>query len=78
MVALIAGRTVNPAPLVNNTCYSFVTDRDVMHVASVHPYDRDKKTFIAAPGGGVSQTWTPLEGEYAQSWAANIWADALA
>ena len=33
---------------------------------------------IAAPGGGVSQTWTPLEGEYALAWAANIWADSLA
>ena len=78
IVALLGGATVNPAPVVNNTCYSYVTDRDVMHVASVHPYDAAKKTFIAAPGGGVSATWTPLEGEYANSWAQNIWADALA
>ena len=78
VVALIAKGRVDPAPVVNNTCYSYVTDRDVMHVASVHPYDADKKTFIAAPGGGVSPTWTPLEGEYANAWAQNIWADALA
>jgi NADPH-dependent 2,4-dienoyl-CoA reductase/sulfur reductase-like enzyme len=78
VVALLSGQPVNPAPLVNNTCYSFVTDRDVMHVASVHPYDAAKRTFIAAPGGGVSQTWTQLEGDYANAWAANIWADALA
>jgi sulfide dehydrogenase [flavocytochrome c] flavoprotein subunit len=28
--------------------------------------------------GGLSPTWTPLEGEYANTWARNIWADALA
>ena len=78
IVALLGGATVNSMPVVNNTCYSYVTDRDVMHVASVHPYDAAKKTFIAAPGGGVSATWTPLEGGYADSWAQNIWADALA
>jgi hypothetical protein len=45
----------------------------------VHQYDKDKKTLIAVPGaGGLSPTWTPLEGEYAFSWAKNIWADMLA
>lgn len=79
IVAMLSGRPVNPAPVTNNTCYSFITDKDVVHVASVHQYDRDKKTFIAVPGaGGLSPTWTPLEGEYAMSWAQNIWADALA
>jgi NADPH-dependent 2,4-dienoyl-CoA reductase/sulfur reductase-like enzyme len=79
IVALLTGRAVNPAPVVTNTCYTFVTDKDVMHVASVHQYDREKKTFIAVSGaGGLSPTWTPLEGEYAFSWARNIWADMLA
>jgi hypothetical protein len=79
VVALLTGQQVNPAPVVTNTCYSFVTDKDVMHVASVHQYDKDKKTLIPVQGaGGVSQTWTALEGEYAFSWAKNIWADALA
>lgn len=79
IVALLAGRSVNAAPVVNNTCYSFVTDKEVMHVASVHQYDKDKKTFIAVQGaGGLSPGWTQQEGEYAFSWARNIWADALA
>ena len=79
IVALLTGQAVNATPVVTNTCYSFVTDKDVMHVASVHQYDRDKKTFIAVQGaGGLSPTWTPLEGEYAFSWARNIWADMLA
>jgi sulfide dehydrogenase [flavocytochrome c] flavoprotein chain len=79
VVALLSGQPVNPAPVVNNTCYSFITDEDVVHVASVHQYDRDKKTYVAVQGaGGLSPTWTPLEGEYAFTWAQNIWADALA
>jgi NADPH-dependent 2,4-dienoyl-CoA reductase/sulfur reductase-like enzyme len=79
IVSLLTGRPVNATPVVNNTCYSFITDKDVVHVASVHQYDKDKKTFIAVQGaGGLSPTWTPLEGEYAFSWAKNIWADALA
>jgi len=79
VVALVSGQTPNPAPVTNNTCYSYITDKDVVHVASVHQYDREKKTFIAVQGaGGLSPTWTPLEGEYANTWARNIWADALA
>jgi len=79
IVALLTGQQVNPSPVVTNTCYSFVTDKDVMHVASVHQYDRDKKTLIAVQGaGGVSPGWTALEGEYAFNWARNTWADALA
>ena len=79
VVAMISGQPVNPAPVLTNTCYSFISDREVVHVASVHQYDRDKKTFLAVKGaGGLSPTWTPLEGEYAFAWAQNIWADALA
>jgi len=79
VVALLTGREVDASPVVNNTCYSFVTDKASMHVASVHQYDRDRKTFIPVQGaGGLSPGWTPLEGEYAFSWARNIWADTLA
>jgi NADPH-dependent 2,4-dienoyl-CoA reductase/sulfur reductase-like enzyme len=78
IVSILTGQPVSATPVVTNTCYSFITDKDVVHVASVHQYDRDKKTFLAVPGsGGLSPTWTPLEGEYAFSWAKNIWADAL-
>jgi NADPH-dependent 2,4-dienoyl-CoA reductase/sulfur reductase-like enzyme len=79
IVSLLTGQPVSATPVVTNTCYSFITDKDVVHVASVHQYDKDKKTLIAVPGaGGLSPTWTPLEGEYAFSWAKNIWADMLA
>ena len=69
---------VNPVPMLTNTCYSFVDDKNVIHVASVHRYDADKKTFLTVPGsGGVSAGPTDLEGQYALSWARNIWADTL-
>jgi len=73
-----AGQAPNPTPVVINTCYSFITDNDVVHVDSVHQYDREKKTFLAVPGsGGLSPGPTALEGAYAFVWAKNIWADSL-
>jgi NADPH-dependent 2,4-dienoyl-CoA reductase/sulfur reductase-like enzyme len=63
-------------PVINNTCYSFVTDKDVVHVCSVHQYDAGKKTFATVPGsGGLSAAPTALEGEYAFAWARNIWTE---
>ena len=47
-----AGQAPNPTPAINNTCYSFITDKDVVHVASVHQYDKEKKTFATVPGSG--------------------------
>ena len=79
VVALLTGKQVNPMPIYNNTCYSFVSDEDVVHVASVHRYDADKKTMLTVPGsGGVSAAANELEGRYALAWARNIWADSLA
>jgi sulfide dehydrogenase [flavocytochrome c] flavoprotein chain len=78
VVALLTGQAVNNAPLYNNTCYSFVSDEEAVHVASVHRYDAEKKTMLAVPGaGGLSSAASALEGQYAQAWARNIWADTL-
>ena len=79
IVALLSGRQPNALPIYNNTCYSFVSDTDVVHVASVHRYDAEKQTMLAVPGsGGVSVAASELEGKYAMAWARNIWADTLA
>ncbi|MFO1317052.1 MAG: FCSD flavin-binding domain-containing protein [Burkholderiales bacterium] len=73
-----AGLPPNPTPAINNTCYSFITDRDVVHVCSVHQYDKEKKTLVTVPGsGGLSPAMSALEGEFAFAWAKNIWADTL-
>ena len=79
IIELLQGKAVNATPVVMNTCYSFVTARDVVHVASVHQYDAADKTFKTVPGsGGVSAAANQLEGRYALSWADNIWRDMLA
>lgn len=79
IIQLLKGEAVNTTPVVMNTCYSFVTARDVVHVASVHQYDAADKTFKTVPGsGGVSAAANQVEGRYALSWADNIWADMLA
>jgi sulfide dehydrogenase [flavocytochrome c] flavoprotein chain len=79
VVALLAGRTPIPAPVLSNACYSMITDRDSIHVCSVHQYDREKMTMLPVPGaGGVSPAMSAVEGTFAFAWAANIWADTLA
>ena len=79
VVSLLQGKEPPSLPIYANTCYSFVTDEDVVHVASVHRYDAEKKTMLTVPGsGGVSAAASELEGRYAHAWARNIWADTLA
>ncbi|CAN7148420.1 FCSD flavin-binding domain-containing protein [Duganella sp. LjRoot269] len=78
VVDLLAGRAPDGHPMLTNTCYSFVSDKDVIHVASVHAYDAEKKTLLVVSGsGGVSAGPSALEGEYAMNWARNIWTDTL-
>ncbi len=78
ILSLLAGEPPNPAPLLMNTCYSFVDSKNVIHVSSVHRYDVATKTVLPVPGaGGVSVAANELEGVYAQAWARNIWADML-
>lgn len=78
LVELLNDREPNPAPLVSNTCYSFVSDREAIHVASVHQYDAAQDTLVPVRGaGGVSDARSELEAQYGWSWARNIWADTL-
>ena len=79
VVALLNGESPNPSPTLINTCYSMVSDKLAIHVASVHKYDLNDRTFKAVPGsGGVSAAMNEAEGGYAMNWARNIWADSLA
>lgn len=78
IVSQLSGWEPNPQPLLNNTCYSYINSTEVIHVASVHLYNDEKKTYLTVEGsGGVSTGPTELEGHYAWSWAQNIWADSL-
>ena len=79
IIAELSGFAINSQPVLTNTCYSFVNETDVVHVASVHQYVAAEKTFKTVPGsGGLSPAPTALEGTYAWGWAKNIWADSLA
>lgn len=78
IAALMGGEAPNPSPTLVNTCYSMVSDKLAIHVASVHKYDLADRTFKAVPGsGGVSSAMSEAEGVYAMNWARNIWADTL-
>jgi NADPH-dependent 2,4-dienoyl-CoA reductase/sulfur reductase-like enzyme len=78
VVDLLSGRAPDQHPMLTNTCYSFVSDVDVIHVASVHAYNAQKKNLLVVSGsGGVSSGPSALEGDYAMNWARNIWADTL-
>ncbi len=79
IINLLNGQEPNPEPVVMNTCYSFVDDKNVIHVASVHQYDAATKVVQPVKGaGGVSAARNEIEGKVALGWAKNIWADMLA
>jgi len=78
VVALLTGQPTNPQPIINNTCYSYVSGTEAMHVTSIHRYDPAQKTLVTVPGsGGVSSQRSELEKQYADNWAQSIWADTL-
>lgn len=79
IVAELSDWEINPAPVLSNACYSFVNETQTIHVASVHQYSAEQKTFEPVHGaGGLSPEPSTLEGSYAWGWARNIWADTLA
>jgi sulfide dehydrogenase [flavocytochrome c] flavoprotein subunit len=77
IIAELAGEEVDPSPVFANTCYSYVDDKQAVHVANVYRYDSKNKEMQAAPGGGISAAPSLEEGAQADVWAANIWADVL-
>jgi len=79
VVDLLNGREPSASPTIINVCYSMVSDKLAIHVASVHKYDPKDRTMKAVPGaGGVSSAMNEVEGAYTMNWARNIWADTLA
>jgi sulfide dehydrogenase [flavocytochrome c] flavoprotein chain len=77
IVEIFNGRAPQPQ-MMANTCYSFVDEANVVHVASVHKYVPEKKTMEVVTGaGGLSTAPNQLEGVYANAWAQNIWNDML-
>ncbi|HXU90945.1 MAG TPA: FCSD flavin-binding domain-containing protein [Methylomirabilota bacterium] len=74
VVSLLNGRAVAPmAPL--NTCYSWISDREVIAVVNAYRIDHGKVVQI-------EQKLTPgpstVYADHAVAWATNIWNDILA
>lgn len=78
VIARFAGIPVNESPIIANTCYSFVSAREALHVASVHKFDAKEQILASVEGaGGLSESRNALEADYALAWARNIWSDTL-
>ena len=76
IVRNLSGKDTNRNPIVNNTCYSFVSDDEVIHVAAVYKYNEEKKLMEVIPQStGVSPNASKIEGVYAEGWAKGIWYD---
>jgi NADH dehydrogenase FAD-containing subunit len=73
-----AGRPVDPAPVVTNTCYSGTGMGTAFHVATVFRWDAEKKSLLPPKdANGVSSEESEIEMAYMESWAKNVWADSL-
>lgn len=77
VIALLREELPEQQPVFSNTCYSFVDGEKAGHVAAVYRYDKNTQDMLPHPSGGVSETASEQEGNYAQGWAENIWADTL-
>jgi NADPH-dependent 2,4-dienoyl-CoA reductase/sulfur reductase-like enzyme len=73
-----AGRQVDPAPVVTNTCYSGTGMGTAFHVATVFRWDEAKQSMIPPKdANGISSEESELEMAFMESWAKNVWADTL-
>ncbi|HKW37622.1 MAG TPA: FAD-dependent oxidoreductase, partial [Burkholderiales bacterium] len=52
IIELMSGREPDPQPVIANTCYSYVSDKEAIRVTSVHRYDPRRKTMAVVPGAG--------------------------
>jgi len=78
VAASLTGQIAATTPIIANTCYSFVSQNEVIHVAAVYRYDAASRQMVAVKGaGGVSTEASAMEGVYAMSWANNILNDSV-
>lgn len=77
VVSLLRGEEPYGTPVFSNTCYSYVSNTEAVHIAAVYRYDSGKKTIVTADGMGVSEKRNRAEADLARAWAKNIWADTL-
>jgi NADPH-dependent 2,4-dienoyl-CoA reductase/sulfur reductase-like enzyme len=76
IVELLNGRQPDAAPVVANTCYSATSDTTAGHVANTFRFEAGKG-YVTQPDGGATPKGDEINFAYAESWAQNIWAEAL-
>lgn len=77
VVASLSGWEPSPAPVLTNTCYSWVDGAHAIHVASVHGYSAAQRTYLVVPGAsGVSAGVSEREAGYAAGWLKSMRKDA--
>lgn len=65
-------------PVIANTCYSFVSTHEAIHVAGVYRYDSAARTMTLVNGtGGTSKAPNPTEALHAMAWVLNILHDTF-
>ncbi len=75
---ILAGEAPIEDIVIANTCYSFINQREAIHVAAVYRYDPSSKQMVAVKGaGGLSEQASVMEGVYAMGWLTNILDDVM-
>ena len=77
IVALMQGQAPDPLPAYANTCYSYIDDKQAMHVSTLYRYDPASGSMQAKDGSILSDHASAQEGPDAEAWAQRIWADVL-
>jgi len=76
LVSLLRGSELASGFSMNSTCYSFVSDREAIHVSSAYRYDAQRRTMIPTKTD-TSVARSELEAQRGSRWAQHIWADML-
>jgi NADPH-dependent 2,4-dienoyl-CoA reductase/sulfur reductase-like enzyme len=77
VVDLMLGQALDPSPAFANTCYSYVDDKQAMHISTLYRYDAAKASMQAVGASNLSEHASAQEGVDADAWARRIWDDVL-
>ena len=77
VVDLVLGQALDPSPAFANTCYSYVDDKQAMHISTLYRYDTAKESMQAVGASNLSEHASAQEGVDADAWARRIWDDVL-
>ncbi len=78
IVAELTERPLDPAPVMDSACYSFVNAQRAGHVSATHDYDPAIRSMITRKGTAqTAATATEQDAERAWIWARALWAEAF-